>query len=350
MSRIPTTLTPAEQDLSAIKHGDWSDREFPLGPREKPTRRQIIFKQSALNEIYTHGRSAPDIEVCGVLVGNVYQDAMGPFVFVEACIRGNFSTGKAAQVTFTGKTWTHIQEVMDQSYPDMRILGWYHTHPGHGIFLSDMDLFIHKHFFNLPWHVAFVFDPQNQEEGLFAWRNANMAIESFVVQKDMPPIGQKVARRVPEPYSPAVQYATDGLSGNGAAIAAAGAASAAPALTPALTSAPAPAPAMAPNQNLPPSVRPAATAEVNELSARIQTLEKRQRWVTAALALAVLVAVGWPIVLSALALLRAPDEAPPTLPQTAPTGAQPEAAQAPKNASGAARAPDPNRQASAGQP
>src|SRR5439155_416283 len=78
-----------------------------------------------------------------------------------------------------------------------------------------MDLFIHKHFFNLPWHVAFVFDPQNQEEGLFAWRNANMAIESFVVQKDMPPIGSKVARRVPEPYSPAVQYATDGVSGNG---------------------------------------------------------------------------------------------------------------------------------------
>src|SRR5438034_5602111 len=245
MSRMPNTLTPAEQDLSAIKQGDWTDREFPLGPREKPTRRQIIFKQSVLNEIYTHGRSAPDIEVCGVLVGNVYQDAMGPFVFVEACIRGNFSTGKAAQVTFTGKTWTHIQEVMDQSYPDMRILGWYHTHPGHGIFLSDMDLFIHKHFFNLPWHLAFVFDPQNQEEGLFAWRNANMAIESFVVQKDMPPIGLKVARRVPEPYVPSVQYATDGT-----------AASSTPAATAAANGiVAAPGGAL---MNVPPGVRPAA--------------------------------------------------------------------------------------------
>ena len=84
MSRGPTTLTPAEQDLSAIKGGDWIDREFPLGPRERPTRRQIIFKQSVLNEIHGHGRSAPDIEVCGVLVGNVYQDAMGPFVYIEA--------------------------------------------------------------------------------------------------------------------------------------------------------------------------------------------------------------------------------------------------------------------------
>src|SRR5207244_6063081 len=118
----------------------------------------------------------------------------------------------------------------------------------------------------------------------------------------------------------------DGMSGNGASATppAAGVASAAPASG---------ASAPAANQNVPPSVRPAATAEVNELSTRIQTLEKRQRWVTAALALAVLVAVGWPIVLSALALLRAPEEGPPTLPQTAPTGAQPEAAQAPKNAS-----------------
>ncbi len=339
MSRLPTTLTAAEQDLSAIKGGEWTDREFPLGPRERPTRRQIIFKQSVLNEIYTHGRSAPDIEVCGVLVGNVYQDAMGPFVFVEACIRGNFSTGKAAQVTFTGKTWTHIQEVMDQSYPDMRILGWYHTHPGHGIFLSDMDLFIHKHFFNLPWHVAFVFDPQNQEEGLFAWRSANMAIESFVVQKDMPPIGQKVARRVPEPYSPPVQYATDG--GNGAAAPAASGSA-----TPQAAAPP------AGNENVPPSVRPAATAEVNELSARIQTLEKRQRWVTAALALAVLVAVAWPIVLSALAILRPSSEEHQNngLPEGVPQLVQPEQAQAPKSPTGAAtpaRSTDNPRTASA---
>src|SRR5262245_13490692 len=302
---VATNLTPADQELSAIKQSEWPEREFPLGPREKPTRRQVIYKQSVLNEIYNHGRSAPDIEVCGVLVGNVYQDTMGPFVFVEASIRGNFSTGKAAQVTFTGKTWTHIQDVMDHSYPDMRILGWYHTHPGHGIFLSDMDLFIHKHFFNLPWHLAFVFDPQNQEEGLFAWRSGNMAIESFVVQKDTQPAGAKVARRVPEPYMPIVQYAADGGTPPPTIIM--------PSAPPAAEHAPErlaepEAPPLPDVATMAPSARPAAVAEVAELSQRIQTLEKRQRWVTAALALAVLVAVGWPIVLSALAILHAPDD------------------------------------------
>jgi proteasome lid subunit RPN8/RPN11 len=298
MTMASTTISPSEQDLSAIKTGEWPDREFPLGPRERPTRRQVIFKQSVLNDIYGHGRSAPDIEVCGVLVGNVYHDAMGPFVFVEACIRGNFSTGRAAQVTFTAKTWAHIQDVMDKSYPEMRILGWYHTHPGHGIFLSDMDLFIHKNFFSLPWHLAFVFDPQNQEEGLFAWRTGNMAIESFVVQKDASPTS-KVARRIPEPAAPT------------------------PAPAPTTSSASSSAEDRSPadnnfgNTNITPqpeSHRFAASPEVAELALRIQILERRQRWVTAALAMVVLVAVAWPIVLSAMSVLRAPEE-----PTAAPT-------------------------------
>jgi len=49
-------------------------------------------------------------------------------------------------------------------------------------------------------------------------------------------------------------------------------------------------------------------AEVTELALRIQTLEKRQRWYTVAMALIVLVAIAWPVVFSALAVLNAPDE------------------------------------------
>jgi hypothetical protein len=236
---------------------------------------------------------------------------MGPFVFIEASIRGNFSTGKAAQVTFTGQTWTHIQDVMDKSYPDMRILGWYHTHPGHGIFLSDMDLFIHKHFFNLPWHLAFVFDPQNQEEGLFAWRNANMAIESFVVQKDMPPLGQKVARRVPEPYSPQVQYATD-KDASGAGVATPNDSANGDAAAAQLATVAPPYQQIQAPSTMAPGMRPSTQAEVSELTNRIQQLEKRQRWVTAALAVAVL---GGRLADRAVgAIAKSSDEHVPTLP------------------------------------
>jgi hypothetical protein len=41
---------------------------------------------------------------------------------------------------------------------------------------------------------------------------------------------------------------------------------------------------------------------------RIQVLEKRQRWYTVAMAMIVLVAIAWPVVFSAIAVLQAPDD------------------------------------------
>ncbi len=57
----------------------------------------------------------------------------------------------------------------DQKYPNERIVGWYHSHPGFGVFLSDHDTFIHKNFFSSPGQVAWGFDPHSDEEGCFGW-------------------------------------------------------------------------------------------------------------------------------------------------------------------------------------
>src|SRR2546430_812785 len=112
---------------------NWPSAVGPRGPGF-----QVIVKRSVLNAIHRHGHSTLDVEVCGVLVGNVVRDNAGPFLIVEASIEGEFAGHSAAQVTFTAQTWNHIHGVMDRDHPDQRIVGWYHTHPGFGIFLSDM--------------------------------------------------------------------------------------------------------------------------------------------------------------------------------------------------------------------
>jgi proteasome lid subunit RPN8/RPN11 len=45
-------------------------------------------------------------------------------------------------------TQTLVQELGDAQdrHPDMDLIGWFHTHPGHGLFLSNSDLSVHKHF------------------------------------------------------------------------------------------------------------------------------------------------------------------------------------------------------------
>jgi proteasome lid subunit RPN8/RPN11 len=145
---------------------------------------QTVMRQSVLNEIHRHGKSVENTEICGVLVGNLYHDDKGPFLYVEHSIRGEHASNESCNVTFTDETWNHINSVMDLQYPDKRILGWYHTHPGFGIFLSDMDLFIHRNFFNLSWQVAFVYDPQSEEEGLFQWRHGETERKTFLLERD----------------------------------------------------------------------------------------------------------------------------------------------------------------------
>jgi proteasome lid subunit RPN8/RPN11 len=176
---VSPETTPVSDDWAT-----WPLRTLPpiIGTREP--RFQVLVRQSALNDIIRHGKSAPDIEVCGVVLGNVYRDEFGPLLYVEAIIRGDRAKGHAAQVTFTSETWSYIHEQLERQHADKKIAGWYHTHPGHGIFLSGMDLFIQENFFNLPWQVAYVYDPQRGEDGMFIWRLGQTVRDNILVEPD----------------------------------------------------------------------------------------------------------------------------------------------------------------------
>jgi proteasome lid subunit RPN8/RPN11 len=46
----------------------------------------------------------------------------------------------------------------------MKIIGWIHTHPDYGIFLSENDMFIQNNYFKDINQVAYVIDPIQKEE------------------------------------------------------------------------------------------------------------------------------------------------------------------------------------------
>jgi proteasome lid subunit RPN8/RPN11 len=145
---------------------------------------QSIVRRSVVDAIRVHADEHPGIEVCGVLVGTVYENPQAAFVYIDGMIRGDGSSGRSTQVTFTAETWQHVHRVMEDRHPGKRIIGWYHTHPGFGIFLSEMDLFIQRHFFNAAWQVAFVLDPTSRESGMFAWRQAQVRRVDYVVDDE----------------------------------------------------------------------------------------------------------------------------------------------------------------------
>ena len=178
----PTDAPPAPRDANAIPMNQWLRRAMPKSVTGRSAGFQVLFASGVIDDIRAHGLSSPEAEVCGVLVGNVYCDNRGPWCRVVANIRGNGAAGRNAQVTFTGETWAHINQLMDTKYREDRIVGWYHTHPGFGIFLSEMDLFIQENFFGEPWQIAYVDDPKGGDRGAFVWEKGAAVRRAHLVE------------------------------------------------------------------------------------------------------------------------------------------------------------------------
>ncbi|MEQ9379799.1 MAG: Mov34/MPN/PAD-1 family protein [Pirellulales bacterium] len=155
VSQLPDNESLAEAPFPAARHTDF---RVHIDPR---VHRGIL----------EHARADVRVEICGVLVGLWQRDADGPYALVSDYIRCDNASSKFAEVTFTHESWAQINQEMDSKYTDRRIIGWYHSHPDFGIFLSDRDCFIQEHFFSGAGQVAYVVDPVRKLEGLFEWRD-----------------------------------------------------------------------------------------------------------------------------------------------------------------------------------
>ena len=132
---------------------------------------RIFISEDAFDRATERGQQDLTREVGGVLIGKLHKDESGPFLKVDATIDALYADEKGTELTFTQQTWDYIHQELESKHKGKKIVGWYHTHPGFGIFLSDRDQFIHQSFFNLPYQIALVYDPKSHEHGVFAWRD-----------------------------------------------------------------------------------------------------------------------------------------------------------------------------------
>jgi proteasome lid subunit RPN8/RPN11 len=106
-------------------------------------------------------------EVGGFLIGFLGEDGLT----VTHAVPAREAVGSAAQLTFPPEAWTAVLSTIEERNQGERLVGWYHSHPGHGIFLSAYDEFIQSQFFPEEGQIAIVIDPQTGEEGVFVTRN-----------------------------------------------------------------------------------------------------------------------------------------------------------------------------------
>lgn len=189
-------MTNAQKKNGTTAHPDYLDTDTTTLDRVRfpaPVRSEfrIYFEEDAYREMMKHAQTTSEVELGGVLVGDVCCDDSGPYLQIKGSIAAEAADSRNARMTFTHESWDHINRVRDDTYPRSNLVGWYHTHPGFGIFLSEMDLFIQEHFFNQPFQIAMVIETKSRRQGCFVWENGvpTPVRRMWVGQQELPLAG-----------------------------------------------------------------------------------------------------------------------------------------------------------------
>ncbi len=145
----------------------------------------ILFHERVFDEIIEYSHQDLRNEIGGFLIGGPYE-ADREYVEIRDFLPANKTQSRAASLTFTHDTWSELNREVEEKFPDDKVIGWHHTHPGFGIFLSAYDLFIHRNYFSAPFHIALVVDPKAQEFGFFQWRGDEIVDCGFVFMFENP--------------------------------------------------------------------------------------------------------------------------------------------------------------------
>ena len=129
----------------------------------------VFMTQPAYSRICIHSVSDMYNEVGGFLVGQWCADdkKRGQFIVVEHALPARYTKQSSVHLTFTQDSLVDIHDQIENNHKGAIIVGWYHTHPRMGIFLSHYDAWLHNYFFPEKWQVALVVEPHAELGGFF---------------------------------------------------------------------------------------------------------------------------------------------------------------------------------------
>lgn len=133
--------------------------------------KNIYISQPVYKEIHKFTKNKTINESGGMLVGSIIEEFGKTNIVISGFVEAKFCEATPTTLTFTHETWEYVHEKIEKKYPGKKIVGWIHTHPDFGIFLSEYDKFIHQNFFNEEYQVAYVIDPIQNIEGFYFWLN-----------------------------------------------------------------------------------------------------------------------------------------------------------------------------------
>jgi len=128
----------------------------------------VILPHAVFDDMMLHLKGDCTIERIGVLTGRPYTKPPSGQLLV--CVDAAFSVDDIhatdIRVAIQKSEWKDVWRRLSVS-AESRIIGWYHSHPGHGVFLSATDRATQSLWFAQEWKVAIVVDPIRDEYQAF---------------------------------------------------------------------------------------------------------------------------------------------------------------------------------------
>lgn len=155
-----TELSLPKEKQPKVKQG--LDRLF----NEESIFSLYIFRPG-LEKVEDHLKENPKVESGGLLLGHAFIDKESPnkkFTVIVGSVPVLSTNSSVGHYTVSPEELIKSRLKIPEG---LMPVGWYHSHPGHGIFLSGADMLIMKTVYNLDWHVAFVLDTLSGDKGFF---------------------------------------------------------------------------------------------------------------------------------------------------------------------------------------
>lgn len=141
---------------------------LPIGGHVEENK-NIYISQAVYKQIHKFTRNKNTNESGGILVGTTIEEFGKTNIVISSFVEAKFCEATPTTLKFTHETWEYVHQEMEKKHPGGKIVGWIHTHPDFGIFLSEYDRFIHQNFFKEDYQVAYVVDPIQKMEGFYFW-------------------------------------------------------------------------------------------------------------------------------------------------------------------------------------
>ena len=143
----------------------------------------LFISMSAIEAMTDHADEGylDNKEIMGLMMGRSYSDDIGEYVLVTDIATSGLDSDEVS-VRFNHDSLEDLFESIDTS-DGKNIVGWYHSHPGFGCYLSSTDMKTHEGIFGEELGFAVVIDPSDSTLKAFTFCNGEVKEVSMIIME-----------------------------------------------------------------------------------------------------------------------------------------------------------------------